>query len=480
LDLNSLCRLAEAKVAAVETEIASYEERLAAWDSLQARYQSLATEIAQDEAQLTALATQLATLQSQRDALKAQAEQVQQLQAQRQQAQSQMDGKQQAIALLSQSLDQAKQAVTICANTRPAYEAYRAAEEKLETLNQQQAERLKLQKRQQQLQKTLESRAADMTRLQVQLDGFAAAATEIEQLQPLVAEQTQLETQLQALQQQQQALAQVQGELQAMTQQATQQAQQVARLEQEIEQLQALTTPLRAVPELEQQRDRLQQQLSRLEAARQFEAELQMLVQQGQATCDRYQTQAEAALQTLAELQQSVPLLSTEAIASLQTALETGVAVNRGILSEVQQILTDLSGQTDGQALRSQLATIRQQLADLAQQQATVATLPQRQQQLAQLQEQQAQLTHRIQSLQVQLGEGDTLPAQLQDLQTALGALEDPKGRCAVLTRSRQQQPAIQNRHDEMQAAQAGIQQQLAALETELQAFAELETAIAT
>ncbi|MBE7381141.1 MAG: SMC family ATPase [Leptolyngbya sp. SIO1E4] len=479
-DLNSLRRYAEAQVEAVDRDIATYEDRLAAWDDLQERHQTLATSLAENETQLATLTTQLETLQQERDALKAQAAQVQQLQTQQQQQQSQIEGKHQAIALLQQSLEQANQAVNICANTRPAYVAYQAAEAQLQVLSQQQSQQYSLQKRQQQLQKTLETRATDLTRLRVQLEGFRTAAEEMAQLQLKVQEQTQLETQLQELQQQQTVLAQVKGELQATENQATHLATQVEHTTQTIDRLQALTTTVAEIPALEQQRDRLQQQLSRVEAARQFEAELQQLVSQGQETCDRYQSQAGEALQTLAALQQSIPLLSTESIASLQAALEAGVEVNQGILSQVQQILDDLSTQTDAEVLRSHLETLHQDLAQLAQHQATVATLPERRQQLAQLQTQQATLTTRMQTLHEKLTQTETLQTRLVDIQAALTTLQDPRGRCAVLARSCQQQPTVQKRHDEMQAAQGGIQKQIDELVAQLQAFNSLDTAIAT
>jgi exonuclease SbcC len=479
-DLNSLRRYAEAKVAAMAAEIARYEEQLTAWDELQARHAAIATEIAQNEMQLQTLETQLATLQTERHALKAQAERVQQLHNQRQQAQANVDGQQQAIALLTQSLAQAQEAAQICTAARPAYDAYQAAEIQLQLLSQQQTQRQTWQQQQQRLQKTLESRATDLTRLKLQLDSFTAAAAEIEELQPQAQQQQTLEAELQTLQGQQTALAQIHGELQATDQQLQQQTRQIAQTAQDIERLQALAATLGDIPELERQRDRLQQHLSRLEAARQFEAELQQLVQTGQATCDRYQDQAQAALHVLAELQQSIPLLSADSVGALQAALESGVEVNQGLVTQVQQILTDLSAQTDAETLRSHLQALRRELAEQAKHQATVATLPERQQQLAQLEQQQATLQAKSQTLKAQLAAGDTLKTQARDIQAALTALENPQGRCAVLARSRQQQSAVQKRYDEMQMAQSGIQQQIEALTAQLETFADLDTAIAT
>jgi len=478
-DLNSLRRLAEAKVTAIDTEIAGYEERLAGWEDLQARHQQVSTAITQSEAQIKTLDAQLATLQKERDALKAQAEQVQTLQTQRQQAQVKLDSQQQAIALLTQSLTQAQAAVKICTETRPAYAAYQTAEQQLQALGQQQTERQSLQKRQQQLQKTLDARAADITRLKVQLEGFETAAQEIAELQPQVQTQTELEAQLQDLQQQQTALAQVRGEWQASENQVRQQTQQAQKLTQELARLQGLEAAVATLPEVEQQRDRLQQQLSRMAAARQFEAELQQLVQRGQANGDRHQTEATAAINTLADLQDTLPRLSADTIAALKSALESGMQVNRDILAEVEQILADLSAQTDADTLRSQLQEAQQCLSNLSKQQAILATLPEKQQQLAHLQTQQATLTEHTQKLQAQLATGASLITQVENLQSALTELENPKGRCAVLAKSRQQQPIVQQRYADMQAAQAGIQKQIDELATQLAAFAELDEAIA-
>jgi len=478
-DLNSLRRYAEAKVEAIESEIARYEERLAAWEDLQTRHQAIATEIAQNEAQLSALTTQLQGLQQARDTLKAQADRLQQLQTQRQQAQSQMDGQQQAIALLTQSLTQAQQAVNICADTRPAYEAYGAAEAQLQALGTRQTQRQSLQQRQQQLQKTLDNRATDLARLTVQLEGFAAAATEIAALQPQVQEQIRLETQLQQLQQQQQALAQVRGTLQATQSQTAQLERQRQQTTQDIERLQALAQTVAEIPDLEQTRDRLQQQLSHLEAARQFEAELQHLVRQGQERRDRHQAQTEKALQILADWQQDDATLTADQLTPLQTALEFGMGVNQEMLAQIQQILDDLSTQTDAEGLRSRLQFLRQRLTELAKHQTAVATLPERRQQLAQLDTQQAELDKRIQELQQQLAAGTTLNSQLAEVQTALNTLDNPKGRCAYLEQSRQQQPALQKRYDDMQAAQSGIQRQIDEVAQQLQAFADLDAAIA-
>jgi exonuclease SbcC len=478
-DLNNLRRYAEDRVAAIEAEIATYEERLSAWEDLNARSEAIATDIAQNRTQIQALDDQLVTLEQQRDDLKAKADKLQVLQRDRQQLQAQIEGQQQAIALLTQSLVQAQQAVKICTDTRSAFESYQAADLRSAELNQQQTQRQTLLKKQQQLQQTLETRATDLTRLQLQLDGMQAATEEISKLQPLVQEQGQLEAQIQLLQQQQQAIAQIQGALQATQEQATQQAQQIEVARQEIQRLETLRETLTEIPDLEQQRDRLQQQLSRIETGRQFEAELRQLVTVGQTTYERYQAQASTAMKTLEALEESIPLLSTDAITTLKVALESGVEATQSILAKVEQILADLSQQTNADTLRSRLKATQHQLADRIQQQAIVSALPDRQRHLAQLREQHLTLDSRIQSLQEQLVAGATLNAQVAEAQKALQALENPKERTAILTQSLQPQATVQRRYDEMVVAQTGIQRQIEDLATQLQDFADLDAAIA-
>lgn len=478
-EMNSLRRLAEEKVTAIDREIAGYEERLAGWEDLRTRHQSVAAAIAEAEAQVKSLDEQIDTLQAEQQQLKAQAQQIQQLQSARQQAQTTLEAKQQAIALLTETLAQAVEASKICAQSAPDYAAYQAAEKELQALGKQQTERQTLQKRQQTLQKTLDNRAADMTRLKVQLDNFEAAIADIDQLQPLVAEQTELENQLKQLQQQQRQLAQTQGELQATERQIQQQTQQIQALEQDIQTLQALEKTVEDIPKIEQQRDRLQAQISRLEAARQFEAELQRLVHQGRQQGDRHRQATQTVLQSLAEVEDHWPETISTAIASIRSTLESGIEIHHGLLVEVEHILSVLSAQTDAAALKQEFASLQSHLSDLAKQQATLGTLPNRQQQLAQAQTQQAQLVEQQRTWQQHLEQGEQIRHQAETIQTQLAALEDPKGRRAVLERSLQQRPTIQTRYEEMQVAQSGIQQQMDNLATQLSAFEDLEGAIA-
>lgn len=478
-ELNTLRRYAEDQVDALDRDIAQYEERLQGWDDLHQRHQTLAAQIAQNDAQLTTLDQQLAALQQERDALKAEATRVQALQTEVQQARSRLDQQQQHTAMLQTSLAQAQHAAALCTAAQPAYAAYQAAEATLQTLNQRQSERRTLQTRQRDLQKTLDSRAADLTRLKLQLDQLAEAEAERQRLQPQILAQSELEEQLEEQLVVQRTLAEVRGELQALGQQSIPLQRQIIERVAAIQQLQAQANALDALPDLEQQRDRLQQQISRIEAARQFEAELRRLVAAGEGASDRYATQANTAIATLADLQASIPLLSASAIETLQAALQAGITVNQDILADVRGILADLATQTDVAALQAQLNQVRTQISQLTRQQAEIATLPQREQELETLRQQSHTLDARLQRLEERLAAEAEVNAKIQHIEAEIKALGDPKGRHALLTRSLAQQPQLTQRYTQMEAAQAGIQRQIADLETALTAFDTLEAEIA-
>jgi exonuclease SbcC len=239
-----------------------------------------------------------------------------------------------------------------------------------------------------------------------------------------------------------------------------------------------LATQIDPLEPLTQQRDRLQQQLSRVEAAQQFEAELQALVTQGQGASDRYQTQAATALATLAEWQQSLPLLSAESMASLEAAIAAGLTLHQDLLSNIEGILADLHDQTDAATLTAQLNAVQQRISDSQQHHARLAAMPQLQQQHQALLTQRQQLQSQLDTLPA-VGRGGNPAAGLAKINAALAQLEDPRGRCAVLEKSRQQQPAIAQRHAALERAQADIAQQLETLSAQLQTFAALDTDVA-
>ena len=476
---NALRRYAEAKVEELEREIARYEEGLQNWDALQHRRQLIGQEIEQNEQTLRQLQSSLAELQAERQALLAQAQQVQQHQTHLQALTTQIDTKQQTNLWLEQSLQRAHQAVAVCKAQSQAYQAFLMAEEALQLLDQQNQQHQVLLKQRQKSQKALEKRQADLTRLTLQLEIFAQAEVEIENLQSGVRQQQALEAEQQAAISQQQGLQRVKLEHQGGQDRLTRLTEEIEQVELEIQRLQSLAFIIQQIPEWEQRRDRLQEQLSRIEAAQQFEADLRQLVSQSQEWGDRHQAQVEEALTTLDNLQQSLPQLTAASVDSMRTAIAAGISLNQQTISAVTRILQDLAEQVSAPKLQTQLNIIRQKLKQGYQQRAESAALATKQAKRQTLISQKQSLQTTVTELAEQLQAEASLQAQLAQLAEAISRLNDPRGRRQLLTRSLKQRDAVQADHAKLQQAQAQIQQQLAELDAQIEGFAELAVKMA-
>jgi len=280
--MNALRRYAEDKVDALKQEIALHQEALLQWDDLQQRQHSLQQDIQAHEQQLTQLKKTLADLAQQRQVYRQQQQNIQTLKEHGQKLNYQLHRQQDALQRLEQSIEQAKAAIAVCETHRPAYEGYQATEAELQTLNQQQQQRQRLQEQYRALQNSRSQQQAKLAQLRAQLDGMVKTEQDLTALTPQIKQQVQLETQLADLQGQRNQLQQSELEKQGLQQQQQQLETQAGTLTASYQRLLALTAAVGEIEQLEERRDRIQQQLSRLEAARQFEAELRQLVTQGQ------------------------------------------------------------------------------------------------------------------------------------------------------------------------------------------------------
>jgi len=473
--LNGLRRYAEAQVQALERDLAQYEEQLQAWQEWQQRHQQAQAQLQTDEARAQQLTAELTTLQTQRQQLHTEFEALQALQGQVQTLTAEIAGQDRSLTLLQQSLERANQAVAICQAHRSAYEAYQGAEASLNELNQHYQARQRLDNRYRQCQGQVSQHQAEVTRLLLQLESFSQTEAELQRLQPAIKQQQQLESQLEQVNQQLQQLQQARLEHQAVQRQLATLESHCRQGQQQIEVLQAQQAQLQDLPELVQRCDRIRQHLSRLQAAQQFEADLQQLVDRHQSRYQDYRHQVEAVLEQMAAWQQSLPLLTQDAITSLEQTLETGLSLNQDMLQALQAILADLHGQTDAEALSQQLTGLEQQVQQRYRQQAAVAQLPEKQQQQQQFQAEQAQLQASLAALAEQLTATAPLSQHQAELTAALAALQDPRGQYQVLQRSLQQRPQVQQQYDQVQAVQATLQQTLKDLEQQLQTFADLD-----
>lgn len=476
---NLLRKYAEAQAEAKQQEIDQYEERLQNWAALQQQQQQISQDLSNSKTQLQQQQARLAELLEQCQQQRQQVNQLQQCQQQCQQAQTQVQAKQQAQQLLEQNLQQAQQAVAICTAQQSTYEAYKKAEAALQPLASQQQQQQQLQTQRQTLQQQLIQQQTELTRLTLQLEQLTTTQAELKQLQPLVQQQTDLEAQLQAIAQQQQTQQQQRLTQQALQQQLSQVTAEISDIEQRLQRLQPLQAAVAQISTQEQQRDRLQQQISRVEAAQQFEAELKQLLDNNRCQGDRYTTQAQTALQNLAVIQQSAPLLSHEALESLRQAITAGLELNQATVAAIASILQDLATQASASHLQQQLNQLRQQLQHAYQQRSDLAALPLHQNRLQQLQQQQTDLQQQLQALQTDLATADTLQQQHNQIATAIAALQDPRSRHFFLERSLQQQPHVQARQQQLAATQADIQTQLNHIDQQLSQFATLATQMA-
>jgi exonuclease SbcC len=474
-DMLSLEKYAKAEVEQLERTIAQYEEALQELVPLYERRMALQQAIAADEAQLLTLRDQLVGLQAEKDKLSAWLQQVRDLETQMHHFKTQLEAKQQAHQILNHTLQRARQALQYCETHQSGYHHFLQTETALKELERQHKQRQGFLKQREQQQKKLTDQHTQMTRLTLQLEHLQQAQAELEQLQPLIHQQTEWEQQQTAIANQLQHLQAAHLEQQTLAKQVTKLQAQHHRLQQDIQRLQGMATITQEIANLEQHRHRLQEQLSHIEAARQFEADLQQLLQEAIAKRDNHQTEAQHALVTLRQMQQSLPLLATASVDAVLAAIQTGMDLNNDLLEKLQQILADLTEQTSAAKLKQHLHQLKLQLETAYRQQAEVATLPDKQEQVLQLQAEMTQLQTRIVHLQAQRSAEADLLEQRSHLTHHLTQLGDPRGRSQLLQKSLDQSPQLQATYTQLQQVQATMQQAIADLDNQLAQFADLD-----
>ncbi|MBW4467232.1 MAG: SMC family ATPase [Pegethrix bostrychoides GSE-TBD4-15B] len=473
--LLSLEKYSKTEVESISQTISQYEEMLAGRELLETRHQTLCQEIAQNEATLAQLQISLSVLSTEKANLSQQAEQMQALTGRFSQLQVQRDGKQQSVALLQQNLERSQQAVNACLANRDSYRAYLQAEATLKQLDPQLKQRQALWQQREQQQQQHSQQQQQATRLSLQLEALDNAALQMQQMQPLIAQQTELERRQAELTEQLNQLQLLKREQQSLSQQLSQSQQQQAELQQALAQIPAHQAAISQLPALEQKRERIQEQLSRMEAAQQFEAELRQLVTLGESRHDQYETQAEEALALLQAALQASGTFANAPVESVIVALQSGIDLNSDLINALWRVLADLSEQTSPQRLQLQLQQLKTQIEATQQQRQQLARLEAQQGQQQQGQELMLPLQDRIAQIQQQLATEAVQQQQRTSLQQQLSSLNNPKGRYQLLERDLQQRDSLNAQQTRLSKQQISIQQALVDLETQLAAFANLE-----
>ncbi|EKV02530.1 ATPase involved in DNA repair [Leptolyngbya sp. PCC 7375] len=478
-DSNALRRYAEAQVDLLKYQLQQYAEQLQSLDTLQTRYDGVAEEIALDEQQLVNLQQDLTKLQAKKEALTRQAQKVQTLQQQQQQLVLQLEAKQQAQQVMEQAQLRAQQATELCQAHAEAYRCYLAVENILKTLTQRNKQYQQLLQQQQSQQRSLDQQAATMAGLKVKLEQRSQLQTQAANLAQPCKQQEELEAERQGLIQQQQVVGKLQLRCHSLKDRLSRNQRDVQQVQHELKALDALQDSIETISGLEQQQQRWQQQLSRVEAAQQFEAELRQLVVTHRSQATDYGQQTMAALASLEQLQQSLPLLSNDVFEQLEAAIATGQSLSQTTLSALESILNDLSGQVDTEQLTRHLTSVQTQLNKAYGHKAQLSNRPRLQQKYAELLDQQSQLQNDILQLEQQLTQTGQLEQRLSELDKTLGALDDPKGRRRVLQEQLQTMENVEADCGRLTTQRQTWEMQLAELTTRLSNFTDLDQEIA-
>ena len=471
---SSLRKYAEAQVQRLKDLIEQYEESLQSWEQLQTRQQQLQLELEQGEKQLVSLETQSQQIAQQRQQLIAQAEQVQNARSQQQTLSGQIMAQQQTQKRIEQSLTSAQRAVDICQAQQPAHERVLTAEQQIARLNELTRRRQQVLQQQHRCQQRLTQGQTDLSRVEAQLEQFAAVEAELTGIAADVASQTQLESMRTSLQQQVQTFANFRFQQQSLTAQMESVGQEIQQIEAELSRLAALQPATQQIPQWEQQQHRVQEQLSRLEAAQQFEHELKALAETGHNQQLAYRQRIATALSEI-ESWVSRAALSNEAIAPIKTALTSGETLSQTTLAGIHSILTDLADQTDKDQLKQQRRDLQNQLQRAYGYQAERMGLGSQQAKRSQLDGQQQQLQRDLDRLNQQLAAESEIAASLAQTETQLKQLDNPKGRQLLLQKNMRQRSAVQEQHQALAASRAETQQQSAAIAEQMKAFDQLD-----
>jgi len=477
--LADLEKYAKAQVETLERDIDRYAEELQNLGEVQTKRDRQHQDITQVKAQLQQAQQQTATLQQELEQSAALATRLQQVEQQLGQVQAQIQTQTRTLKQLQEDLQQAQSAAEICTANREAFQAFQQAETQLRELEQHRRTEQTLQHRKRQQEKLLGDRQTELAKLSLQLQRLDDAQQEIGRLEPLARQQRELEQTQHQVSQQLQACYSLRQTIQEQEKRLTQLHTRQAQLSQDIAEIQALATVVQEIPALEQQHHRLQQQLSRVSAATQFEADLRQLLARLQTSQADFAGQMQQAIATLQDLQQAMPLWN-EALFSVSKTLTTGATCQQELISNLQEILTDLSGQTSTPQLEQQLQTVTIRLQTARKSQVRFTNLERLLADHTQLQTERVELQTYLTTLNAQLAEESSLQTHYAELAEKLALLENPVTRIQFYQQELQQAAHLQTKLIAMQNASQEIERAIAQLDQQLVAFTNLNDDVAT
>ncbi|OLP15487.1 hypothetical protein BST81_26060 [Leptolyngbya sp. 'hensonii'] len=468
---------AGAQVKELDQEIARYQDSLADWETWQKQHRQLAAEMARHDAELAQLLLQIQELTAQMETMAAQAEQIRQFQQQLELLQTQIDEKHVRLQERQAAVAQAKTAAALCDRYRTDYEAFLQIDRTLQNLYRDRQAQTKLEQERTGCEASLGRMNVALAKLDARLEVFKAVRSEIAQLDPQIEQQEALEQRLQVLGQQLQVLLTVEAQLSRLQVERTDRQRELQTLQKEMGRICQLEPWVSRIPALEGQIQRYQEQLGRLGAAQQFAAEIQHLVTIGRKKGQTYTEQVQAIERVLQEIQQAVPLFSGE-VASALTVFQAGVDLTEDILTQLEQILADLSSQMDEPMLQKQLRSLQGELTTAQKAELEFATLTEKNHRELQLQEVLQQLTAEVQQIEEQLSGRSPLITEQQQLAQQLQALNDPRGRKLWSEQQLREESTVQAEAAAHLKQQGALQAQLAHLQQQLAPMQALQVQI--
>lgn len=466
---QKLTSYAQAQVQQLEQQLQSYDQQLEGWEDLQQKQEDLAQTLVQQQSQIKTLSEQMAESQTELQALKQQDQAIQTLDKQVQHLQTQWTSKQEILQLLEDNWQQAEQAVQICRQHRPQFQAYQQAQETLKTLAQQQKQRQQLLQERDRIQNTLRDQQVLLSQNQGQCSTFAKMETELQDWQTKVPQQEQLEQDKNTYQQALQNLATEQHQLTRLQEQIQKQQQNRETLGQSISQLAALESQVAAIPQLEAQLQSLQERLGRIAAAQQFATELQDLMTEAEPQYQHYQQQVSKAKALLQRLS-----LTQAQATQLTQILDQGAALTTQMIQQLQTAFADIIDPQAVTKLKQTLQQTKTQRKAAQNAQTQWLMLEAKQEQLTELETTIASLQQECDRIQTTLNQDPQLQSQLTQIETQLTALNDPKGHVRILQQQLQGATQLDAEINHLQQACQRHEQSLAQLEVQVEALGDL------
>jgi DNA repair protein SbcC/Rad50 len=473
-----LCKYAEAQTTLTEQRLLNLQNQLEDWPSLQAQANAQNAAFADLQRQQQILDHSIISVGQDRDRLRIEAQALSALEQQRSTLAIQHQGLVQQVASLADELARSTQARTICTANRTAFQAVESAEASLRDLDQQRQTQAKLKGEQQRRLDQRQQLNIQLAKLQTGLDQLDKAKAQRAVLAEPIAQQQALEQQLQSLQQQQQQqrqaeadrlrlqreLTDVNNQLDRVTADITHQTDRISQLEISIRDRNSEAETQR----IETAIDQCQAQLAQSIAAAQTIAELEPIVQSGQAA----QNELQAKVNAQAKLTKAVQQLLNDSLAQQSTTL-TALSDYLDRLRQPEGDINHRLGQ-----LQAEAAQQRQASADRVQQLSLARA--DRDRQLTdrdRLQQRQIDLTKQLEP-QSPIATISSIEAQLNQCQQTLKTLDNPRGLAQILDQQCRNEVPQRRRKSDLQTQGKALDESIVTGQKNLEIYVDLDSQI--